>query len=161
VLTFKSNGTIFTLRTAAVIINDESILLHRAGSNDFWSLPGGRINAMESSEEALLREMREELQVDIQVSRLLWLVEHFYRDNSTLNHEVGFYYLGNLPKTSDLLDTLRIYEAQDGDTTLKFRWHSLKTLSSITLYPVFLKTALLSIPQKPEFIIFRDPSLKT
>jgi ADP-ribose pyrophosphatase YjhB (NUDIX family) len=159
VLTVKINDTFFTLRTAAVIMHRKRVLLHKAGKNDFWSLPGGRINPMESSSEALVREMREELQVDIQIRRLLWIAEYFYRENFTNYHEIGFYYFAKLPKGSDLFDPSRVYTTQDGATKLEFRWYSIASLTSLSLYPEFLKSGLRSIPEKPEHLIFRDPSL--
>lgn len=156
-LRFRINHTFFTLRTAAVIIKEEAILLHRAEGNDFWSLPGGRIEPMESSSDALTREMREELGVDINVLRLLWIMEYFYRENSQDNHEIGFYYLAQLPGKNPLLDFSGTYITQDGATQLMFRWHRLDALNSIELYPVFLKQTLLSLPQEPQHVVFTDP----
>lgn len=158
-LSFRINDAFFTLRTAAVIIRSDSILLHRAEGNDFWSLPGGRIEPMESSADALIREMKEELKVNITISRLLWIVEYFYREDMKDNHEIGFYYLAQLPKSCAHLDGPGAYVTQDGGTKLEFRWHSTHSLDSLHLYPRFLKTALLALPQKPEYIVFRDPSL--
>ena len=42
------------------------------------NFPGGKIELGESSEEALVREIREELDVDIKVGRLLETVEYDY-----------------------------------------------------------------------------------
>ena len=44
-----------------MIIDYGRILLHRADYEDFWSLPGGRVEMLEDSREALRREMLEEL----------------------------------------------------------------------------------------------------
>ena len=45
-----------------------------------WEFPGGKIEVSESREEALVREIREELSVDIEVSEFLLTVEHTYPD---------------------------------------------------------------------------------
>ena len=45
-----------------------------------WEFPGGKIEVGESREEALVREIREELSVDIEVSEFLMTVEHTYPD---------------------------------------------------------------------------------
>ena len=45
-----------------------------------WEFPGGKVEVGESREEALVREIREELSVDIEVSEFLMTVEHTYPD---------------------------------------------------------------------------------
>ena len=45
-----------------------------------WEFPGGKVEVGESREEALVREIREELSVDIEVSEFLMTVEHSYPD---------------------------------------------------------------------------------
>ena len=45
-----------------------------------WEFPGGKVDIGESTEEALVREIREELSVGIKVSEFLMTVEHTYPD---------------------------------------------------------------------------------
>ena len=45
-----------------------------------WEFPGGKVEVGESREEALVREIREELSVDIEVSEFLMTIEHTYPD---------------------------------------------------------------------------------
>ena len=47
---------------------------------DGWEFPGGKVEQGEASEEALSREIREELDVEIKVGDLLVTVEHDYED---------------------------------------------------------------------------------
>jgi len=51
-----------------------------------WEFPGGKIEDGESLEEALVREIREELAVDIEVSQFLLTVEHAYPDFKLTMH---------------------------------------------------------------------------
>lgn len=67
----------FNLRVAGVCLNEDRVLVHQAPWEAFASLPGGRIEAMESTEGALRREMREELGCEVAVERLLWVIENF------------------------------------------------------------------------------------
>lgn len=45
---------------------------------DWWEFPGGKMEAEESQEEALRREIREELATDISVGEFLTTVEYDY-----------------------------------------------------------------------------------
>ncbi len=51
-----------------------------------WEFPGGKVEVGESREEALVREIREELSVDIEVSEFLMTVEHTYPDFQLTMH---------------------------------------------------------------------------
>jgi mutator protein MutT len=68
--------------TAAIIRQDEKILIterpkgtHLEG---LWEFPGGKKEADESLEECIIREIREELGVQIAPNRLLLTVTHEY-----------------------------------------------------------------------------------
>ena len=58
----------------AVILNgyDEILLIHRNSSERVqWEIPGGKIEKDESARSAAIRELKEELDVDISISKYL------------------------------------------------------------------------------------------
>ncbi len=67
---------------AAVIHDDDGhIFATQRGYGewkDFWEFPGGKIEVGETAEEALHREIREELDTEIEIERLVDTVEYDY-----------------------------------------------------------------------------------
>ena len=71
---------------AAMIFREDKVLCVQRTENEKeyvslkWEFPGGKVEVGESLEEALVREIREELSVDIEVSEFLMTVDHTYPD---------------------------------------------------------------------------------
>ena len=66
---------------AAVIIKDDEVFATQRGYGEFkgwWEFPGGKIERGECPQEALIREIREELDAEISVGDLLETVEWDY-----------------------------------------------------------------------------------
>ena len=71
---------------AAVVVRDGKVLCvqrakHSKGYVSLkWEFPGGKVEVGETREEALVREIREELSVNIEVLEFFMTVEHAYPD---------------------------------------------------------------------------------
>ena len=66
---------------AALIVKDDKVFATQRGYGDYkdwWEFPGGKVEAGETPEEALAREIREELAADISVGEYLTTVEYEY-----------------------------------------------------------------------------------
>ena len=66
---------------AAIITKEDKIFATQRGYGDFkdgWEFPGGKVEQGESPEEAIIREIKEELGAEIRVTGFLTTVEHDY-----------------------------------------------------------------------------------
>ncbi len=73
-----------TVKVAAAIIKDKNrIFTTQRGYGEFkdgWEFPGGKIEENETPEEALVREIKEELDTTITVEELIDIIEYDYPD---------------------------------------------------------------------------------
>lgn len=66
---------------AAIIIDDNKVFATQRGYGDFkggWEFPGGKVEVNETPEDALKREIMEELNVSIDIKEFLHTVEYDY-----------------------------------------------------------------------------------
>lgn len=66
-----------------VVFRDGRVLLIRRGTPPLqgrWSIPGGRVEWGETLEQAVVRELREETGLDVQVIELIEIVERIFDD---------------------------------------------------------------------------------
>ena len=66
---------------AAIIRKDNKIFATQRGYGEFkdgWEFPGGKVEEGETKEEALVREIKEELGILIEVDRFLTTIEYDY-----------------------------------------------------------------------------------
>jgi ADP-ribose pyrophosphatase YjhB (NUDIX family) len=59
------------------------VLRKRAPEAGYWSLPGGKVDYMETIENAVIREIKEELDVEIGLDQLLCVTNHIIPSEDT------------------------------------------------------------------------------
>jgi 8-oxo-dGTP diphosphatase len=77
----SSNSRTIEVVAAVIIDADRRIFATQRGYGewkDWWEFPGGKIEPDETPEQALRREIREELDADIQVGELLRTIDYDY-----------------------------------------------------------------------------------
>jgi 8-oxo-dGTP pyrophosphatase MutT (NUDIX family) len=145
----------FNYRVAGIALSGRRLLLHTSDRDDFWSLPGGRCEFGETSAEALVREMREELGEKIIIRHLRWTVENFYDYNERSCHELAFYYSFDIAEQWPLLRK-KSWKGRDGELELSFRWFSRGELKELTVYPSFIPEYAFEETEDMRHIVWRE-----
>ena len=127
------------VRVAGILIENNRILLieHLKKNKKYWLVPGGGVDWGESTAEALIREYKEETNLDITVEKFLFLSETIAPDKK--KHVINLYFQIKIIKNS-------IYDMKLGDeknlTDLKFI--TKEEIENIKLYPN-IKTQLIQL----------------
>lgn len=80
------------VRVAGILIKDNKILLieHKKNDKKYWLIPGGGVDWGESTAEALIREYKEETNLDVIVEKFLFLSETIAPDKK--KHVINLYF---------------------------------------------------------------------
>jgi len=136
----------FQLRAAAIFRRGDAVLLHRAERDPFWALPGGRVEPGEAAADTLVREMREELGIDVACGELAFVAENFFELGGRPNHEVGLYFEATLPAGSPVAEAAGPVIGREGHMPLIFEWFEPARLRGADVRPAFLVDALAAGP---------------
>lgn len=151
---FDDGADRFQMRAAGIALEDGHLLIHRATHEDYWTLPGGRMEQGETSADALAREIAEELLVEADIGGLAVLSESFFGDIGLNFHEIGFYHSMRLPPGFSRARD-RVCHSIVDEVPLEFRWvpATLGSLGDWRVFPETLWPFLLDLPVAPVHII--------
>jgi mutator protein MutT len=104
---------------AAVVIENDKVALVRRGrppAYGEWSLPGGAVELGETVEKAVIREVREEIGLEVEVLELVAILDRIFLDKEG---QVQFHYVlldflcrktgGKLQASSDAISCARVH----------------------------------------------------
>ena len=139
-ISFVSGNDKFNYRVCAVIISDGKILTMHDDRSPYYYLPGGRVVIGETAENAVVREVQEELNITPKIARPLWLNQAFFtEDVDNLHyHELCIYFLMDVADTN-LLSRGKQFTSNEGHRTHTFEWLEFERLKDEYFYPLFLK----------------------
>lgn len=140
-MTVRVDDSMINLRVGAIITKGDQVLMVKNTRDDWYYSVGGRIQVGETSEQAIVREVREELGISMEIDRLGFIHENYFY--GTLGDNIGrqiyelcfFYYM----KVPDGFEPRCRSVTGDGYPET-IEWVPFDT--DKTIYPTFFKTEL-------------------
>lgn len=77
-LSLKSGDGMLNIRVGAIIKDKHGYCFHYDKKNDYYALIGGRVKYFESSDSAIKREIKEELNIECDDIYFLTTVQNFF-----------------------------------------------------------------------------------
>lgn len=147
-ISFKAEDKKFNYRVCAIILYNGKILAMRDERSPYFYLPGGRVELGETAEQAVIREVEEELNITAKIDRPLWLNQAFFKEEvDHLNyHELCIYFLMDISDT-DLLTKGERFTMLEGNHVHDYEWLEFERLKKEYFYPIFLKEAIFDLPE--------------
>ena len=151
---FKIKDGMFNSRVVGVCIKENKIFLSKLKSDDYWTFIGGKVQFGESSDMAVLREFREETGAELQVDRMLAIIENFFELDGQSWHQYIFFYL--LRDDNDELKSFEGEKVVEDNADAIYRWFELSELQDIMIKPECSKTILHELSANIQHYINRD-----
>jgi ADP-ribose pyrophosphatase YjhB (NUDIX family) len=83
----------YKVRLGVVLIHDHKILLVRQNQRPFWVFPGGTLEVYEGLEECAIREMKEEINLDVSIEKVLYLADFMHKRDGEQRHAIDVFML--------------------------------------------------------------------
>lgn len=132
-ISFVEEHQKFNFRVAAIIFDEDRshILIHKKKFNDFWMLPGGRVQFGEDTLNGIKREIDEEIGLSGNF-KLAYVCENFFNLNDTEYHEICmFYYM----TTHELISDECFIESKENEYEI-FKWIPKEEIKNYNIEPI-------------------------
>lgn len=129
------------IRSAVIIVHNNKILTHKDINNEYYCLPGGRVQIGENSEKTAKREIKEELGKEIQITGYVTTIENFFEIDGIKYHEIYFLHKAEFIDEKDqrIENTMHNIEGED---YLQYEWLDLEKIESYKILPKCIKESL-------------------
>lgn len=128
------DGVKFNFRVGLLVKMKKQILVECNQDYDFAVLPGGRVKTLESSEDALIREINEEMKIDLTNYNLEFIGadENFFELDNIKYHELYFIYKIEIDENNeDFKDGMINYDSKVN----YYKWVNILDLKEVNLLP--------------------------
>lgn len=143
-LKIKTEMEEFHGRTCGIIKQEDKFLIMRVNRTSYYHIPGGHIEIGEDSEQAVIREIKEEIGCDVEKANLFAIQENFWTRNNKKCHGIEFYYIIEPKQKLKMEDHEKIEIDKGEKKLLEFKWTTLEELKNIDLRPINIRDMLIN-----------------
>jgi mutator protein MutT len=126
-------------KAAGILLQDGKLLVTRTSGKDFFMSPGGKVEPGETPQQALVRELKEELAIEVRIEDLAefgtFYAEATGQENKTLKMEV----LTVMAWKGIIMPSSEVAE---------IRWMDSSSVGDITLSSIFLHDVLPTLKEQ-------------
>lgn len=131
----------FKFRVCGILKHNDKYLVVKMNDNINFCFPGGHVELGEDTEQAVKREMGEELGYEVEVERLISINQNFFKaQDGKFFHELGYYYIVTAKDPKDV--NTEDYDRDELDKGkiqhLRFRWYTKEELKDVDFRPNYL-----------------------
>lgn len=132
---------VINIRVGAILLKEGRFLMVRNHASDYFYSVGGRIKFGETAEEAVIREVREETGIEMEIDHLGFIQENYYIADVPSKmgkeiYEIGYYFYMKMPED---FEPSCASVTEDGETEF-LEWVSPD--EPRTIFPSFFRTEL-------------------
>ena len=143
-LKIKTETEEFHGRTCGIIKQENKFLIMRVNKTPYYHIPGGHIEIGEDSEQAIIREIKEEIGCEVEEANLFAIQENFWTRDNKKCHGIEFYYIIKLKQQLQMKNCEKIENDKGEEKLLEFKWLTPKELKNIDLRPASIKDMLVN-----------------
>ncbi len=134
---YKTDNYVFSYRVTGLCIQNNKVLLQKPTGDTGFAFPGGHAEFGETNAETLIREFKEEMNVNINVGELKRVAEIFFLWGDKPCHQICLYYI------VDLIDVQIPFEGKfigsehllGRNFDIEFHWILLDEVKNNAVYP--------------------------
>ena len=151
---FNDGNKCFNCRVNGICIKESKIFLSKLKTDQYWTFVGGKVEFNEATDNAIIREYKEEVGVDLQIDKLLAVIENFFEMKGDSWHQYIFFY--------QLRDDNNVLEFFEGEREIEdnedgvYKWFDLSEINDIPIKPDCSKNILQKLSQGIQHYINRD-----
>ena len=140
----KENNTGFHFRVRGIIKQKNKYLLMRVDDAEYYHIPGGHVEIGETSEQAIIREIKEEIGIDITINKLICVSERFYEKKSVNFHELVFYFIVTPTDSINIESTTRIENDKGKVFSNELIWVTAEDMKNLEIKPQMIKDIIIN-----------------
>lgn len=130
-------------RAAGIIIHDSKVLFHKNTNDPYYALIGGRVQICESSADTIVREIKEEIGKDVEITGYVSTIENFFEAKGKKYHEIMFVHSVEFCNKDDKKITDTLHNIEGGkDGNVNYEWLEICDIDNYDIRPGVIKDVL-------------------